>query len=88
MDAAAQEWWDNYQRELSQKRTEARDEGRLEGRVDGARRVLLRLLRAKFGPLPESTMSRINSAALTDIEVWSERILEAAALRDVLGSDA
>jgi hypothetical protein len=50
---------------------------RKEGHKDGERRLLLRLLRSRFGELPAQIVSRVNAADVDDLEQWGERILHA-----------
>ena len=60
-----------------------REEGRQEGRQEGEARVLLRLLRLKFGPLAPETEERVRSADADRLLVWGERVLTAESLQDV-----
>jgi hypothetical protein len=62
-----------------------RAEGRVEGRVEGVANVLVRQLTRKFGPLPESAEAAIRAASLEQLEVWTDRVLDAASLDEVLG---
>lgn len=55
-----------------------------EGVAQGERTMLLRLLRARFGDLPASTLARIESAESSQLEQWGERVLSAKTLADVL----
>jgi flagellar biosynthesis/type III secretory pathway protein FliH len=63
-----------------------REEGRQEGRQEGEARVLLRLLRLKFGPLASETEERVRSADADRLLEWSERVLTAERLQDVFGN--
>ena len=73
-------------------REEGRKEGRLEGRVEGREegigqgeaRILLRLLTLKFGPVPEPVRSRVESADAETMLRWSEQVLSADRLEDVV----
>lgn len=56
---------------------------REEGRQEGEARVVLRLLRLKFGPLEPGVEERVRSADADRLLAWSERILTAASLQDV-----
>jgi hypothetical protein len=58
---------------------------RAEGRIEGEANVLVRLLTRKFGPLPESTEAAIRAASLEQLDVWTDRVLDAASLDEVLG---
>jgi Putative transposase, YhgA-like len=62
-----------------------REEGRQEGRKEGRRTALLKLLRARFGALPETVVARVNGAGAADLEAWFDRALVAQALAEVLG---
>ena len=55
-------------------------EGRRQGRREGEAEVLLRLLRVRFGPLPEDVTARLNVADAETLLRWSERILSASTL--------
>jgi hypothetical protein len=57
---------------------------RAEGRVEGMANVLVRQLTRKFGPLPESAEAAIRAASLEQLEVWTDRVLDAASLDEVL----
>ena len=63
---------------------EIREEGRQEGRQEEGTRVVLRLLRLKFGPLEPEIEERVRSADADRLLEWSERILTAESLQDVL----
>jgi predicted transposase YdaD len=56
---------------------------REEGRQEGEARVLLRLLRLKFGSLDPEIEERVRSADADHLLGWSERILTAENLQDV-----
>jgi hypothetical protein len=56
-----------------------------EGRVEGVASVLVRQLTRKFGPLPESTQAAIRAASPAQLEVWTDRILAASSIDEVLG---
>jgi hypothetical protein len=65
-------------------RKEGRATGRKEGLVEGERAILSRLLTRRFGPLPAAATARIQRADLATIERWSDRLLTATSLDDVL----
>jgi hypothetical protein len=54
------------------------------GMEKGEARILLRLLRLKFGDLPAAVEPRIEDADAAALIRWSERVLTAARLEDVL----
>jgi predicted transposase/invertase (TIGR01784 family) len=64
---------------------ETREEGRQEGRQEGEARMLLRLLRLKFGSLAPEVEERVRSTDADRLLEWSERVLTAERLEDVLG---
>jgi len=55
------------------------------GRKEGAREMLLTLLGARFGELPDDVLRRVKTADVAQIELWAERLLSAPTLADVLG---
>jgi predicted transposase/invertase (TIGR01784 family) len=55
------------------------DQGRQEGEI----RLLIRLLRKRFGELPSWAEERLRQASAGMLEIWSERILTASKLEDV-----
>ena len=57
----------------------AHDEGLREGRVE----VLEQLLRRRFGPLSPAVADRLHKGSATDLEVWTEGLLDARTLDDV-----
>ena len=54
------------------------------GMERGEARMLLRLLRLKFGDLPEGLVLRVEAAEQAALLRWSERVLTAIRLEDVL----
>ena len=62
---------------------ETREEGLQEGLQKGEARVLLRLLRMKFGPLAPEVEERVRSTDADRLLEWSERVLTAEQLQDV-----
>jgi hypothetical protein len=61
-----------------------RDEGRDEGLQYGEARILTALLRLRFGDLPAPARERIDTADADTLLRWSERLLTAASLDEVL----
>jgi predicted transposase/invertase (TIGR01784 family) len=75
---------DRWTRETREEgRQEGLQEGRQEGRQEGEARVLLRLLRLKFGPLTSEVEERVRSTDADRLLEWSERVLTAEQLQDV-----
>ncbi len=65
-------------------RQKGREEGREEGRGEGKRETLLRLLTAKFGPLSEAVVLRVNSLESgKDLDFYLERLLTARSLGEL-----
>jgi predicted transposase YdaD len=60
------------------------EEGREEGR-GMARRLVLRMLSKRFGPLPSWVEQRVAASSIEDLDGWSESMLEAASLEEVFG---
>ncbi|WP_437754936.1 Rpn family recombination-promoting nuclease/putative transposase [Sorangium sp. So ce1389] len=63
---------------------EGRLAGEREGRLEGQRSTLLKQLRLRFGELPEPIEARVRAADAAQIEGWTERVLTAPTLDDVL----
>jgi hypothetical protein len=61
------------------------DQGRRDGRREGERRVLLKQLQLRFGELPAAVIARVEAAEVPELDVWTERVLMASRLEDVLG---
>jgi hypothetical protein len=60
------------------------DKLELKGELKGKREILLRLLTAKFGPLPEETVVRIAAVGETsELDSYLDRVLMAASLEDI-----
>lgn len=62
---------------------EIREEGRQEGRQEEGARVVLRLIRLKFGPLEPGIEDRVRTADPDRLLEWSERVLTAESLQDI-----
>lgn len=73
MSAEIRAWFEDYQRKM---------------RNEVERGVLLRQLRTKFGELPAATLGRIEAADRADLERWTERVLSAQTLAEVLGESS
>lgn len=65
-------------------RAEGRVEGEAKGEVKGQAKALLRLLTRKFGPLSPAELDAVNTASADQIDTWTDRILTADTLDDVL----
>jgi hypothetical protein len=60
-----------------------RAEGRAEGVAKGTARTLVRQLTRRFGTVPDEVRARIDTASLEQLDIWSERVLDAAMLDEV-----
>lgn len=58
----------------------------LRGRLQGQRETVLRLLRRKFGPLPETVVTRIQNADAQWLELVEDRVLFAGSLDEVIAA--
>ena len=61
-----------------------KQEGMQQGMQEGEARVLLRLLAQRFGELPEDVRSRVADADADTLLRWSEQVLTADTIEDVL----
>ena len=52
--------------------------------AEGERRLLLKLLRTRFGELDEVLVARVEAGSRGDVERWAERLLDAETPEDVL----
>lgn len=66
-------------------RAEGEAQGRAEGEARGRAQTLLKLLALKFAPVTEDVTRRILAASIDDLERWTERVLSAESVDDVLG---
>ena len=57
------------------------------GREQERREMLLSLLQARFGSLPDRALERVTTATMSTLQTWSLRVLTASGLDDVLGTD-
>jgi hypothetical protein len=57
--------------------------GKLEGKLEGKAETLLRQLTRRFGAPPAPLLTRVHAASLADLDLWTDRILDAKTLADV-----
>ena len=62
-------------------------QGRKEGRVEGQAAILLGQLAKRFGPVPAAMKKRIVSAGERELQTWALRVLDAASIEEVLGTE-
>ena len=59
--------------------------GERRGERNAERRVFLKLLRLRFGELPAAVVARIEAAEVPELDLWTERVVTASRLDEVLG---
>ena len=64
---------------------EGEAKGKAEGKAEGKRDTLTRLLTRRFGPLPEWAAHRLSAGTVEQLDVWFDRVLDAATLAEVFG---
>jgi flagellar biosynthesis/type III secretory pathway protein FliH len=62
---------------------QGRQEGRVEGRVETLRATLLRQLVKRFGEVPSDVRRRIEAASATELDRWTDGVIEAATLAEI-----
>lgn len=84
LEETLREWGEKLQ---AQARREGRAEGRQEGRREGltsARRILLQLLRQRFGPVPQVVIRRVRAIdSASELERLAARVLKARSLQEM-----
>ncbi|MET0386509.1 MAG: DUF4351 domain-containing protein, partial [Polyangiales bacterium] len=56
-----------------------------QGRAEGRAETLVKQLSLKFGPLSAAVDARVRGASADELDSWTERVLSAASLDEVLG---
>jgi len=56
-----------------------------QGREQGRLNTLTRQLSRRFGPLPDAALARLQSATPDQLDLWTDRVLDAPTLEAVLG---
>ena len=64
---------------------EGRQEGRKEGELLGQAAVIQRQLTRRFGALPPDALARLRSATQEQLQLWTDRVLDAGSLAEVFG---
>jgi len=62
---------------------EGMEKGREEGREEEGRRLLEKMARLRFGPLPEWALSKLEGATREELERWGERLVQVERLEEV-----
>ncbi len=81
VSAEIRAWFEDYERKQ-------RSQSLQEGQNAGERRLMLRLLRARFGELPPAAIARVEAADSAALERWGERMFDAVTLDEVLDDAA
>ena len=68
---------------LEQGREQGLEQGREQGLLNGKIAVLKRLLVRRFGELPEREAQRLEAATSEELDLWSDRVLDAERLEEV-----
>ena len=66
---------------------EAMDKGKREGKREGKLGMVAKLLKLKFGELPEWVEAKLKNAKEEHSEIWGERILTAQSFEEVFAED-
>ena len=82
--AAVEEAKEEIVTAADQLREQGREQGQKQGREQASREMVLRLLRAKFGALPDAAVARVMAADMDRLWAWGERLLNAPTLDDAL----
>jgi hypothetical protein len=77
-------WYESYLRNQKLLAETHRKEGVRDGEREGVRRVLRKLLQARFGELSAEIVTRLNEAGNDELERWTDRVLTAATLEQVI----
>jgi len=59
-------------------------QGMQQGELLGERKLLMKVLKSRFGPLPGSAMTKIEEATESELSLWAERASVGDSLADVL----
>jgi flagellar biosynthesis/type III secretory pathway protein FliH len=73
------------EKDLEQGLERGMDMGLEKGLHKGQLNTLVRQLTRRFGPLPDATLARHQSATPDQLDLWTDRVLDAPALEAVLG---
>jgi hypothetical protein len=82
VEEAVMNW---FEREMDLRERTGERNGERRGERNAERRVLLKQLRLRFGELPATVVARIEAAEVPELDAWTERVVTASQLEDVLG---
>jgi len=64
--------------------TRGLNEGKAEGKTEGKAEILMRLMRHRYGALPEPVVAAVLAAQPAELDVWADAIFEADSLANLL----
>jgi hypothetical protein len=79
---------EGHKRGLDEGHKKGLDEGHKKGLDEGERRLLLGLVRKRFGRVPTMVETRVNAADAAQINAWAEKLLSASSLDEVFSNEA
>jgi flagellar biosynthesis/type III secretory pathway protein FliH len=83
MDPAKYEYQSTFAKHyIAQGRAEGQAQGRAEGQAQGRAELLVRLLGKKFGNLDPTVIERVRAASVSELDLWTERLLDATSLEE------
>ena len=68
-------------------RQEGQARGEALGRTEHGVATVLRLLARRFGTLPQSIADRVHAATLAELDLWTDRILDAKNIDEVFAAE-
>ncbi|MBM3379172.1 MAG: DUF4351 domain-containing protein [Betaproteobacteria bacterium] len=77
---------EGMQQGIQQGLQQGMQQGMVQGMQQGEIAVMKRLLHKRFGELPEEVELRLHKATPEQLEVWTDRVLDAQTLEEVFGS--
>ena len=77
-----------YTRGLTEGKAEGKAEGKEEGKAEGKAEILMRLMRHRYGALPETAVAAVLAAQPAELDLWADAIFEADSLADLLARRA
>lgn len=84
IDVSESVWYqDVFAKGIAKGKAEGEARGKAQGELAESRALLLRLLKKRFGEVPEDVKTRIENAPLASTETWILNILDATRLEDV-----
>lgn len=73
-----------FQQRLQKMKLEGIEQGFEQGKIQGEAAILIRQASRRFGKLPEWALAKLQSASVEKLEAWSDRILDANSLEEML----